>query len=152
VTTATPAQVALAHWLIGREVDDAGNLLPPSEAAERASHKFGKRLALLVTPAGSEALLSRARHLARTNFPSFDQQRTARTVEALTERLRQSTNGVHADQSDDGSSVVFASLIALVSSFIGEDLTLRMLHDVWAELPIPQPGPQSTNGKVEANP
>jgi hypothetical protein len=152
VTTATPAQVALAYWLIGRELDDGGNRLPASEAAERASQKFGNRLALLVTFAGSEALLSRARHLARTNFPAFDQQRTARTVEALTERLRQSTNGVHADRSDDASSAVFASLIALVSSFIGEDLTLRMLHDVWTELPLPQPAPHANNGKVEANP
>jgi hypothetical protein len=152
VTTATPAQLALAYWLIGRELDDGGKVLPVSEAAERACRKFGNRLALLVTPAGAEALLSRATHLARTNFPSFDQQRTARTVEALTERLRQTSNGVHTDQVDEGMSAVFASLIALVMSFVGEDLTWRMLREVWPELPVIQSTRQTSNSTVEATP
>jgi hypothetical protein len=100
LVAATPSQVALAQWLIQREVSDAGELLPGPEAAERACLKFGQRLALLFTAAGSGALLSRAIHLARTNFPSFDQQRTARTVEILTQRLRESSNGVHSQQAD----------------------------------------------------
>ena len=152
MTTATPSQLAIAQWLISREWGDAGEPLPQPEAADRACRKFGERLALLVTPAGSEALLARAIHLARTDFPMFDQQRTTRTVEVLTQRLREHSNGVHSNQEHDDSTAVFATLIALVVSFIGEGLTMRLLRDVWPELSVPQPTPQPNNGHVEENP
>jgi len=133
----------------------AGESVSSSEAAERACRKFGERLALLVSRVGAEALLSRALHVVRTDvrtdFLLFDEQRTARTVEALTQRLRESANGVQSSQICDDSAAVFTTLIALVVSFIGEDLAMRLLRDVWPELPMPEPTSQSSNGQVEAN-
>jgi hypothetical protein len=152
MTTATSSQLALAQWLIRREMCDAGESPSETESARRACRKFGERLALLVTPAGSEALIARAIHVARTDFPVFDQQRTARTVEVLTQRLRASTNGVESSQARDDLSVVFATLVALVISFIGEDVTMRLLLDVWPELPVLQPIPKASDGTVEVNP
>jgi hypothetical protein len=151
---ASPSQIALAQWLIGREVSYAGQVLPGPEAAQRACLKFGQRLAVLFTPVGSQALLSRAIHLARTNFPSFTEHRTARTVEILTQRLRASGSGGTSNSADAGLSAVFATLIALVMSFIGEDLTVRLLRDVWPELPMPQPsaGDRPSTDDVESNP
>jgi hypothetical protein len=149
---ASPSQIALAQWLIQREVSDAGELLPGPQAAQRACLKFGQRLAVLFTPVGSQALVSRAIHLARTNFPLFSEQRTARTVEILTQRLRESSSGGPSQHADAGLSAVFATLIALVMSFIGEDLTLRLLHDVWPELPMPEPIPLASTDDVESNP
>jgi hypothetical protein len=123
-------------------VSNAGQVLPGPEAAQRACLKFGQRLGMLFTPVGSAALVSRAIHLARTNFPSFTEQRTARTVEILTQRLRASGIGGTSNSADVGLSAVFATLIALVMSFIGEDLTMRLLHDVWPELPMAQSSPR----------
>ncbi len=94
---------------------------------------------------------ARALHVVRTDFLLFDEQRTARTVEALTQRLRESANGVQSSQICDDSAAVFTTLIALVVSFIGEDLATRLLRDVWPELPMPEPTSQSSNGHVEAN-
>jgi hypothetical protein len=70
----------------------------------------------------------------------------------LTQRLREHSNGVHSNQEHDDSTAVFATLIALVVSFIGEGLTMRLLRDVWPELSVPQPTPQPNNGHVEENP
>ena len=129
----------------------AGESISSAEAAERACGKFGQRLALLVSPVGAEALLSRAVHVVRTDFLLFDEPRTARTVEALTQRLRESANGVQSRQICDDSATVFTTLIALVVSFIGEDLVMRLLRDVWPELPIPEPTAQSRDGQVEVH-
>lgn len=133
----------------------AGESVSSSEAAERACRKFGERLALLVSRVGAEALLSRALHVVRTDvrtdFLLFDEQRTARTVEALTQRLRESPTGVQPSPIRDESAAVLTTLIALVVSFIGEDLATRLLRDVWPELPMPEPTSQSSNGHVEAN-
>src|SRR3979411_2947659 len=118
---ASPSQIALAQWLIGREVSNAGQVLLGPEAAQRACLKFGQRLAVHFTPVGSQALVSRAIHLARTNFPLFTEQRTTRTVEGLTQRLRKSSSGGNSQHADACLSAVFATLIALVMSFIGED-------------------------------
>jgi hypothetical protein len=148
---ASPSQIALAQWLIGREVSNAGQVLPGPEAAQRACLKFGQRLAVHFTPVGSQALVSRAIHLARTNFPLFTEHRTARTVEILTQRLRESGSGGTSISADAGLSAVFATLIALVMSFIGEDLTLRLLRDVWPELPMPEPSPLASTADVESN-
>jgi len=38
-------------------------------------------------------------------------------------------------QSADGSEVLLAHLIGLLEAFIGEILTLRLIHDLWPDRP-----------------
>jgi hypothetical protein len=64
--------LALARWLIAHEMNALGAALAEPEAAERACRKLLERLAKLITPRGSQALLTRAEYLARADLTADD--------------------------------------------------------------------------------
>jgi hypothetical protein len=105
-------------------------------AAERVFEKLSKRLAQLVTRVGSDALLARAVHLSRVEFPFLDGAQITRSDGSLTLRLGDSGKGAESGQVAEGFEAVLAILIALLVSFIGVDLTLHLLREVWPELPM----------------
>lgn len=140
MTTATPRQQATARWLLTAELGDGeGALAGPVAAAERVFQKLSDRLAGLFTLIGSEALVARAVDLSHAEFPFLDEARTARHADALTLRLWDCAAGAVPDQAREGFEAVLGTLIALLILFIGEDLTFRVLREVWPELPLVQP-------------
>ena len=88
VTTATPSHHALARWLLTTEVVGAEGPLAAPAAAERVFEKLSKRLAQLITLVGSDALLTRAVHLSRVEFPFLDGAQITRSDDSLTLSLR----------------------------------------------------------------
>ena len=136
VTTATPSHHALARWLVTAERVNPERPLAAPAAAERVFEKLSKRLAQLVTLVGSDALLARAVHLSRVEFPFLDGAQITRSDDSLTLRLGDSGKGAESGQVAEGFEAVLAILIALLVSFIGEDLTLHLLREVWPELPM----------------
>ena len=136
VTTATPSHHALARWLLTTEVVGAEGPLASPAAAVRVFEKLSKRLAQLITLVGSDALLTRAVHLSRGEFPFLDGAQITRSDDSLTLRLRDSGKGAESGHVAEGFEAVLAILIALLVSFIGVDLTLHLLREVWPELPM----------------
>ncbi len=136
MTTATPSQHAVAQWLLTAEGVDAERRLAAPAAAERVFWKLSQRLAQLITLVGSDALLARAVHLSRVEFPFLDGAQITRSDDSLTLRLGDSGKGAESGQAAEGFEAVLAILIALLVSFIGEDLTLHLLREVWPELPM----------------
>ena len=62
---------------------------------------------------------------------------------------------MESSRAAEAFKAVLAILIALLISFVGEDLTLRVLREVWPELPMPQsvqPTRQNGTGNLEVNP
>ena len=108
----------VARWLIEHEMDtlsaDRDGL---ATAVERICQKFFKRLARVSSMAACQSLLSRAVHIP------------------LVDGLRASFDGVDAVHARAGVEAVLGTFFDLLAAFIGEDITLRMLHDVWPELP-----------------
>lgn len=107
-------------------------------AAERVFEKLSLRLAQLITPVGSEALLKRAVHLSRAEFPFLGGVPAAPT-QSLIEGLRETVVTVEPSQADEGLVSVLGTLVGLLVSFIGEDLTFRLLRDVWPAVPMSPP-------------
>jgi hypothetical protein len=138
VTTATPAHHALARWLVTTETGAAEGPQAGPVAAERVFDKLSQRLAQLITPVGSEALLRRAAHLSRAEFPFLDGVQGAPNTDALIDRLRETAATVEPGEAYAGYVVLLATLVALLESFIGKDLTVRILRNVWPELPMSQ--------------
>src|SRR5436190_7378152 len=58
----------LAGWLIAREARLAGDSFGSSVVAVRVLEKLGTGLSRLASPSGTQALLSRALHVARPQF------------------------------------------------------------------------------------
>jgi len=138
MTTATPSQHAVAQWLLTAEGVDAERRLAAPAAAERVFGKLSQRLAQLITLVGSDALLARAVHLSRAAFPFLGEAQITRSDDSSVLSLPESADRENS-QLVDGLEAVLATLVALLVSFIGEDLTARILREVWPEVAMPQP-------------
>jgi hypothetical protein len=146
VTTAIAPHHALAQWLVTAEMGAAEGGMAGSAAAGRVFEKLSQRLAQLITPVGSEALLTRAVHLSRTEFPFLARAQAAPNTVSLIDRLRDIAASVEPSQAHEGFVIVLGTLVGLLESFIGKDLTFRLLRDVWPELPLP-PTPLPFDGQ-----
>jgi hypothetical protein len=135
VDAVTPAQRDLALWLLEAEMGDAREPEALLDAAERVCQKLCRRLTRLITVIGYQALLARALHLAKGEFPLLDEVRAGATDDACFDGLRAKTKGVDPVMLRAALTTVLASVIGLLTTFIGEDLTLRLVRDVWPDAP-----------------
>jgi hypothetical protein len=144
VAVANPAHQELAGWLLAREIGERDGLDAELEAAELVCRKLSRRLAKLVTPAGCRAVLARGLHLARAEFPFLEGVRVGSSPEVCLEGLRESAEGVEPVQARAGLALALASVVGLLATFIGDELTLRLVRDVWpdARLGETDPGTQ----------
>src|SRR3954452_21833862 len=120
----TPAIKDLARRLVAFEATRK-----PSEgavgAALRACERLGGPLAKFVGPVGFRSLLSRAVAIAKAEIPS---------LEAVQVRPDGSLDGLdEVEENQDAGAVVVTQLLGLLVTFIGEPLTLRLVHDAWPD-------------------
>jgi len=108
-------------------------------AIERICRTFFTRLARITSPAACQALLSRAVHIPRGEFVFLEEVRAASAGEPLIDGLRASLDGVDVVFARAGLEAVLGTLIDLLASFVGQDLTLSMLHKDWPGLLVVKP-------------
>ena len=155
MTPPTPSHRALARWLVTTEIEaEAEGALAAPEAAERVFGKLSQRLARLITDVGADALVARAVHLSLAAFPFLGGAQIRRSDDSLIISLRKTADRTESSQVAEGFEAVLATLVALLVSFIGEDLTARILREVWPELAMPQAVQPSQNDptNLEVNP
>jgi hypothetical protein len=132
-----PAHREVARWLIEHELGavtaDQDGL---ATVVERICQKFFKRLGRVTSLAACQSLLSRALHIPRLEFAFLEGARTGSEAEPLVEGLRESLVGVDAVHARAGAEAVLGTFFDLLAAFIGAELTLRMLREVWPELPV----------------
>jgi hypothetical protein len=91
--------------------------------------KLGPHLATLVGNGGYQALLSRALALAQAEVPWL------RAVRVKADGTLEGVETHHAqlgpDKFFEGRVVLFAQLLGLLVAFIGENLTLGLVREVW---------------------
>jgi hypothetical protein len=135
-----PAHADLAEWLLAREIASGSggdnDELVLSAAAERVCQKLSLRLSKAVSPAGSQAIMSRAIHLARSDFPFLDGVRAGRPPDACLAGLPSHVRGQPRNVVLAGLQAVLGILLDLLVGFIGEDLTLRLLRELWPDEPV----------------
>jgi hypothetical protein len=96
-----------------------------TQAVCRVCDNLRRPLSTLAGAAGFRSLLARALTLAKQESPVLG------AWEVKSDGSLQVLNG---DAAHSGA-VLIAHLIGLMITFIGESLTLRLLHDVWPDLP-----------------
>ena len=94
------------------------------QAVTRVCDKLRRPFATLAGVAGFRSLLARALTLAKQESPDLDGWEV---------KADGSLEGLNGDAAESGA-VLIANLIGLMITFIGESLTLRLLHDVWPEV------------------
>jgi hypothetical protein len=98
-------------------------------AAIRVCEKLRRPLSTLAGATGFHALLGRALALAKTEDPQLGAVRVQPdgSLDGLTE-LRSNGDG-------QAGVALIAQLLGLLDAFIGQDLMLRLVADVWPDLP-----------------
>lgn len=123
-----------------------------TEAVERALNKLRLHLSKTIGQEGFRTLLARALALTTPQFPNLGSIQinadgslnglpgTAGAHSKITQNEAQSTQSYETPSTAtmanpiEGATALLAHLIALLVTFIGEDLTLRILSALWPEL------------------
>ena len=121
----TPTTRELAQRLLAYEAVETGTANADTQAVSRVCDKLRRPLTTLAGAAGFRSLLARALTLAKQESP---------VLGAWEVNPDGSLQGLNGEAAQSGS-VLIAHLLGLMITFIGESLTLRLLHDVWPDLP-----------------
>jgi hypothetical protein len=131
---AKPQMRSLAQRLMTLEA--GGKNLSETKASAEFSvpDKLRPSLATLMGSAGFRALLSRALALAGTEVPWLHavQVNADGTLKGLEELHAQ----LDPDEYFEGRVVLLSQLLGLLAAFIGENLTLGLVREVWPKLSV----------------
>ncbi len=120
-----PTTRELAQRLLAYEEVETTPATTDAHAVSRVCDKLRRPLTTLAGAAGFRSLLARALTLAKQESP---------VLGAWEVKSDGSLRGLNGEAAQSGA-VLIAHLIGLMITFIGEALTLRLLHDVWLDLP-----------------
>jgi hypothetical protein len=134
MSRATPQMRDFAGRLIAYETRDNKSSETKTPAACLVSEKLRPHLATLMGNVGFRALLSRALALANTGVPWLRAVQVK--ADGSLEGLDELTTQVHPDEIFEGCVVLLAQLLGLLAAFIGENLTLRIVREVWPKLSL----------------
>ena len=134
MSRATPKTRYLAERLIAYEMSGNKSSETKTSAAFFVVEKLRPQLVALLGNVGFSALLSRALALANAEVPWLRavHVKSDGSLEGLAELESQ----VDPEEIAEGSVVLFAQLLGLLVAFIGDDLTLRLVREVWPKLSI----------------
>jgi hypothetical protein len=122
----------LAERLIDIEAGSA-SVNESTLSAESVCNKLRPHLVTLMGSTGFHALLTRALARATIKVPALRVMHVspAGAVECLTPVSQDKFA-----QSSEGSIMLLAELLNLLCAFIGLNLTLQLIQDLWPELPV----------------
>lgn len=134
----TPAQQELAQWLLRQEGADAHDSDDPVGPTRQVLRRLSPGVTALVTAAGYRALLARALHLTKAQFPFLDGVRLSNADTFI------EASGLARENPVEVSLAEFVGhLIALLATFIGDDLTNNLIRGVWPDAPLQRTEPGS---------
>jgi hypothetical protein len=84
-------------------------------------------------------MVALALHLARDEYPFLEGVRAGKVPDACLQGLEESSRGVDADTAGQGLLNLVGTLLDLLIGLIGEELTLRLVAEIWTDLPLRQP-------------
>jgi hypothetical protein len=128
INSATPQLRDFAERLLAREAAAATSPDKSVPPAYRVCEKLRRPLSMLAGATGFQSLMFRALTLAKREAPSLGAVRVSADGSLENGHIEPS----RGDDDADGVLLV-AHLIGLLFTFIGETLTLRLMHDVWPD-------------------
>ena len=133
MSPATPSLRSFAAHLIAQDVKlkNASRSSPATPFS--VIEKLRPPLMNLMGSTGFNALMSRSLVLATTEIPSL--RDIGLNAEGMWEGLAALEVQLDADRFLEARIVVLAHVLGLLVAFVGEALTLRLLSDIWPNLP-----------------
>ena len=131
---ATPQLRDLALRLFAREAKRSRGPAALAGGMEASCRRLHARLDPLIGGGGFRALLARALHLATKEFPWLDAVSVEEHPACELKGLREAVKGLDAQSVGDAFRLVLANVIWLLVTFIGEDIALGLVREVWPEI------------------
>ena len=122
--------------MLAQEASIQGGAVSRVDAAVRAWGRLADRLAQFFAISGSEALGKRAVYLAQEDFPFLKGANGPVPLASLGAVLE----GRDEEQAAAAAESIYANVVDLLVTFIGEDLALRAIRDVWPGATLGEPG------------
>lgn len=113
----------------------AGNPSHPQallDVAGPVCQKLQEKLVTLIGSNGCQVLISRAWVLTRREFPELSPIETKGSCHF---QGQGSMQGLDPDQAMEAQVVMLANLLWLLMIFIGEDLSMHLVYELWPDLP-----------------
>lgn len=128
----TPTQRDRARRLLAHEARGDESSTGLAVAADRMCRRLSRHSGKVLGVDTFYALLARALAFVKTDFP-FLETVAVDPSQACLLGLRESLQGQSVSQVSDAIVAVVATFLALLATFIGEELSLSVLVEVWAE-------------------
>lgn len=132
---------ALSRGIIEHEIDGRETPADVAAAIEVAFRRLYQVMSTVIGPLGFQAVLTRAVHLTRRACPGFNACDVTCGDTVVMTGMSELIEREGAAQAGAAAVVLLANVIALLCSFIGEDLTFRLLRRGWTGLPGQEAGP-----------
>jgi len=130
-----PLQLERARRLLALEGASGGDSNETAAAAGRVYDKLDARLTSLLGAAGVHALFARSAKLAQRELASLAEADILESSQKLYVHLQ----GLAPEVATRAAEALFGSFLALITTFIGERLTLQALRSVWPAIDEPAP-------------
>ncbi len=133
------AMLGLARRLLIHEAGEGQDQEPSLGAAERILDKLRLHLSKRIGQEGFRTLLARALTLTTVRFPHLGAIRVGTDgsliglPEVAGSGSQETPNNVTQEDFVEGAIALVSQLLGLLATFIGEDITLRILTAVWPE-------------------
>ncbi len=130
----------LARWLLYRGRDPGPGLGSPQAEADKVFPALRAHLAARFGTVGFDAILNRAIRLTSAAVPSFGAIKVDSdgSLKGIDELLRHSP----LEQVWDGLVLVLANVFGVVATFVGDDLTFRLVRSKWPDADASDLGPE----------
>ena len=132
MSRAAPKMRDFAERLIAYETRGSKSSETKTPVACLVIDKLRPQLATLMGNIGFRALLSRTLALSNPEFPWLRAVHVK--AEGSLEGLEELGSQVDPDEIFEGCAVLLAQMLGLLVAFIGEELTLRLVREVWPKL------------------
>jgi hypothetical protein len=119
--------------MLAREAGTGANAPAIAAAARRLCERFAEQLTPLIGDAGVAAICARSLHLTQRNVPGFAPVRGSAQGEAPFALLQMSLEQQEPAAATEAAVALLATVSELLTLFIGESLTTRLLREAWPD-------------------
>lgn len=130
--------------VLARDVDAGADAAAVARAAVNAWEKLALQLVPLIGEGGVLALYSRSLHLARSARPWLGLAHEPERADAPFAALQATLERCEPAEAKEANCALLVAYTELLATFIGEQLTTRILGSAWSEA-----GPDETQENLE---
>jgi hypothetical protein len=131
-----PTIIEFAERLLRHEAEEADTTTGLAAGLQRICHALNVRLSPLISSSGFQALFARALRLATRDFPFLTTVQLSVNGDCTLSGLPGALAGRTPVEGREALTAVLAQFIWLLVIFIGENLGLRKVREVWPEVPF----------------